>query len=375
MRYRILFFILIISSSFAHAQKVPHLFQTPEKLALMKTTLRQMYNWEFSKAEANLSQFRVGYENHPAVPFTEAMILFWRNAPMNLFSNDFAKHEKLVVEASDLADKMLEEDEEDMEAIFFKMAARSLLMKYYADKDEKMKALTEARGVYKLMKKGFDLKEDLNEFYFTTGIYNYYREYYPEKYPWYKPFAWVFQSGNKELGLEQLEYTARNASFTSPEAYTYLTYIYLRYENKNDKALSFAKELQQRFPRNKLFLANYIETLMLAKKYSQVNQLSDQLISYRNDIFYPASGHLFKGIVQDFQYNNLDKAYEHYAQAEKSVNTLGFRFAAYKTYLFYGLSRYWSSKGEGDKAKEYYQKAKNFDLDNYLKTVDKPDFK
>ncbi|MGB0522158.1 MAG: hypothetical protein ACPGJS_04320 [Flammeovirgaceae bacterium] len=375
MRYLIaLVFLLLISVS-SYAQKIPHLLDNPEKLELIKKSILQMYNWELTQAEASLQKFSSGYEKHPAVPFTKAMIMYWRNAPLDLFGNVFPKHEKLLIEASDLAEQMLDENEEDIEAIFFKMSARSLLMKYYADKGQTMKAVGEAKGVYKLMKKGFDLKEKLNEFYFTTGIYNYYREYYPERYPVYKPFAWVFQSGNKTLGLEQLEYTARNATFTSPEAYTYLSFIYLKYEKKEDKALIFARELAQRFPKNKLFHVKYIETLVLSNRYNQVENLAHKLTLSHRDKFYPTAGNLFKAMAYHNYRNNPEKAFEYYTKAEKNVENLGYRFLLFKTYLYYGLSKYWADKGDSEKAKDYYKKAKEFDENDYLKTVDKPDFK
>jgi len=375
MRKYIVLALLLLLLSPIYAQKIPRLLDNPEKLKLVQNTILQMYNWELSQAEANLASFSKGFEKHPAVPFTKAMILYWRNAPLDLFGSNFTKHEKLLLEASDLAEEMLDEDDEDLEGIFFKMASRSLLMKYYADKSQTMKAVGEAKGVYKLMKKGFDLKEQFNEFYFTTGVYNYYREYYPERYPVYKPFAWVFQSGDKELGLEQLEYTARNATFTSPEAYSYLTYIYLRYEHKTEKALSFAKELTERFPKNKLFLARYVETLLLSKKYTMANTYNAQLMKYQKDNFYIATSNLYQAMVYDLKDNNLDKAYTYYSKAESYVDQLGIRFLERKTFLYYGLSKYWSAKGDGDKAKSYYKKAKEFDGDGYLKTVEKPSFK
>lgn len=376
MKRPLLLFLLLFLTGFAQAQQVtPHLLDHPEKLKLAQKSILSMYNWELAKAESYLANLSPGFENHPVVPFTKAMIMYWQNAPLNLYGTTFTKHEEMLVQAAELADKMLENDEEDMEGIFFKMAARSLLMKYYADKGQTMKAVGEAKGVYKLMKKGFDLKTEFNEFYFTTGVYNYYREYYPERYPVYKPFAWVFQSGDKVKGLQELEYAARNATFTSPEAYTYLTYIYLRYEHNNEKALSFAKELSQRFPKNRLFIVNHTETLMLTKSYNLVSQKADALISYQRDQYYPATGYVFKAMVYDLRDGNLDKAYEYYSKAESHVESLGSRFVDMKAYLYYGLSKYWSAKGDGDKAKDYYKKAKDEDVNDYLKTVDKPDFK
>ena len=129
MKLHIIILLLLFSVA-VYAQKTPRLLENPAKLELIQKTIRQMYNWELSQAQSNLSSFSKGFEKHPAVPFTKAMIMYWQNAPLDLFGTVFPKHEKLLLEASDLAETMLDEDEEDIEAIFFKMAARSLLMKY-----------------------------------------------------------------------------------------------------------------------------------------------------------------------------------------------------------------------------------------------------
>ena len=68
------------------------------------------------------------------------------------------------------------------------------------------------------MKTGFDLMHKNPEFYYTTGLYNYYREQYPESHPGYKTVVWVLAGGDKEKGLQLLHKASKEALFTKTEA-------------------------------------------------------------------------------------------------------------------------------------------------------------
>ena len=62
-----------------------------------------------------------------------------------------------------------------------------------------------------------------SDFYFFTGVYNYYREAYPEAYPVYKPLALLFPKGSKTKGLEDLLIASKNSIFLKAEAFSFLS--------------------------------------------------------------------------------------------------------------------------------------------------------
>jgi tetratricopeptide (TPR) repeat protein len=347
------------------------LLQDEHRLGIARKVMKKMYNWEFQEAEALIAQLGKGIEGHPVEPFAKAMLLYWKHVPIDFTAETHKRHVALLEEASAAADRILEEDEKDLEGIFFKMASRSLLMKHLADEGESMKAASEAKGVYRLIKEGFDLKDEFVEFYFTTGLYNYYREYYPERYPAYKPIAFFFHSGDKEEGLEQLVFTARNAVFTSAEAYSYLTYIYLRYEQDHQHAVRYIQELVKLYPRNLYFAVMHAEVLFLSKRYGEARAVAERIKAQAPDSYYRAVAALLSGMLLD-QEGKHDGALAQYKQAESLSKTMRYRFYEQKVYLYYGLSGAYARKGQHEQAKHYYKLAKEYDANGYLKTVPKP---
>ena len=98
---------------------------------------------------------------------------------------------------------------------------------------------------YSFMKKGFDLTEEYREFNFPVGMYNYYREKYPELHPVYKPFMFFFRNGDVSKGLRQLERSVKENVFTKPEAGMFLVHIYLYYENNPAAALKIIQQVKR----------------------------------------------------------------------------------------------------------------------------------
>jgi hypothetical protein len=200
----------------------------------------------------------------------------------------------------------LEKDKKNEEAIFFSLAAHGYLAQYYADEKSIFKAIREANNAYAYMKLGFNMLYDHSEFYYTTGLYNYYREQYPEMHPLYKPFMWFFAGGNKQLGLEQLKIASQDAVFTRVEALNYAAHINLRYELNPAKAEKFAVQLVKEFSRNNLYKAIYIETLLTLEKFSEARPLIFELES-ANSSYFKMIGEVYKATLLEKQEKNMNR--------------------------------------------------------------------
>jgi len=57
---------------------------------------------------------------------------------------------------------------------------RAFKAMFWADNGKSGKVVPDLRTMYKRTKEGFELKDRFVEFYFSTGLYNYYIEAYPE---------------------------------------------------------------------------------------------------------------------------------------------------------------------------------------------------
>ncbi len=282
--------ILLYISKIANVNAQSKILENTLVLNILTQGTQKMYNYDFEGAEILFHQANVLLPKHPAPFLLKGMLMYWKNLPMALTNPKLAEMEKLLLKSIELGQLMQEETDDDPEGIFFEMTARSLIMQYYAKSSQNMKALGEARNIYSHIKTGMKLKDKFNEFYFTTGIYNYYREAYPEAKPFYKSLVWIFQAGNKKIGLEQLVYAGKHTIIAQTQAWAFLTHIYLTYEKNPAKAVEYAKELVVRFPKNRYFMSRYVETLLLTKQY-------DLATTYIQN--------LLKGFFSQFRWNFL----------------------------------------------------------------------
>jgi tetratricopeptide (TPR) repeat protein len=344
-------------STFVYAQQT--LFQHTEAFNLLKQGSQKMYNYDFQEAALLFNQAQKLLPNHPAPVLLQGVLVYWQNLPLATNSLvPMAEMEKLIRKAASLAQTMQDKNKKSEEGIFFEMTARSLLMQHYAKLDQQSKALGEARSIYNHIKTGMKMKDTFNEFYFTTGIYNYYREAYPEAKPMYKPFAWFFQAGDKELGLQQLVYAGKNCVITQTQAWAFLTHIYLTYEKNPFKAVQYAKELVTRYPQNRLFMCRYVETLLLTKQYAIASPQIDLLLTNSSpEPFTVMITQVLAGIFTEKHQKNYAKAKTYYNKVIELAQTFEVVGQQYQAYAYLGLSRIAKIENQVAQAKTYRKKA------------------
>jgi len=176
------------------------------------------------------------------------------------------------------------------------MAGNALLAELYSEEGVGLKVINAAKKAYKYLKMGKDQMGEFSDFYFSTGLYNYYRERYPELYPFYKSFMWLFMRGDMTRGIEQLKISEKEGIFTRVESTIYLYHIYLRYENNPDKAYPYAGCLVKRYPGNLRFISLLVEVLVGLNQLDQAQQLLDSL-DQAQKLVYKMTATMFKGII------------------------------------------------------------------------------
>lgn len=132
---------------------------------------------------------------------------------------------------------------DDAEIMFIYFTAEGFLARVNSMQGDYMAAVRNSTNAYKYVKKGFTLKEKFSDFYFSTGMYNYYRERYPELHPVLKPFAKLMDAGNAVEGIEQLKNAYKTSLFSKMESANYLVNIYFKYEGKPAEVLSTIEEV------------------------------------------------------------------------------------------------------------------------------------
>jgi tetratricopeptide (TPR) repeat protein len=251
---------------------------------------------------------------------------------------------------------MLEEDENNIEANFFLLACHAFLAELYVNNGQNLKALGEAKNAYKYIKIGFDHIDDNPEFYFSSGIYNYYREKFPEENPFYKSFIWFFRSGDMAEGLRMLKQGAEHAVFTKAECLTYLFHIYLRYEDKPAQAIYYAKLLKEKYTNNLHYISNYVENSIRLGRYENIYSDIDRLLHSDKD-YYRYQGEIFYGNYLEINEKDFANALKHYKIADQLGEKDEIRIPHYDSILFLGLGRINKAQGNIDLGNQYLKKS------------------
>lgn len=317
---------------------------------LVKKGTDHIYNAAPDSAEFYISKAEVFIPNHPVIPLMRAMTILWANIPI-ISEESFAEMEVHLDSAIFLA-KEVDPDLEEPEMIFFAMAAYGLLAEYYADQNHTMKAVGEANRAYGLMKKGFDIVDERPEFLLTTGLYNYFREKYPERHPIYKPLLWFFRSGDMELGLKQLEMACTESFLTRVEAHVYLSYIYLRYEFNPSLAQQYLSELCSLYPNNFYAKAKYLESLANPEDFKNVPlEVIYSLITHESP-YYKLAGYVFLGYFEEKIIMNQEKAEYAYRLGLEYGDKIPNHGEFFKSFGYLGLGRVLVEKEQKEEAKD-----------------------
>ena len=353
MKYRVLFFVFC---SVFKAYPQGKLLEQPTAYEVVKKGLFYIYNTETRKAEQYIHLVEELMPKHPVAPMMRALNTNWGSNPIETETKEFRKLNGYLQLALDRTKEYLQRDPEDIEAIFFSIAIYGWLAQFYAEDGHTFKALNAAKKSYHYMKIGFDLLDQDPEFYFSTGLYNYYRVQYPEANPIYKPFVWFFRNGDKMLGLQQLDHASKHATFTRAEAAMYLANIYLRYENKPHTAVKYSAELVDRFPGNVFFKVNYGEALLAAGEFHKAYAII-QLLTRESKDFYRMSGEVFYGMYMEKHLLDLTKAKIWYQKSLMTGEQLGARADNKKSLAHAGMARIADARGDKDAARDHYRKA------------------
>ncbi len=323
---------------------------------LVKQAIDSIYNLNFEAADNVIEVLDNKLGEYPGNYLLKAFYTSWKFRPLKSGEAPYQHFESHLNRAIELSNEMLKANKDDEEANFFLMAGHAFLAELYSENGQNLKALGEAKSAYKFVKIGFDQLDRNPEFYFSSGIYNYYRVKYPEEKPFYKPFMWVFKSGNKEEGLEMLKLGAEKAAFTRAECLIYLFHIYLRYEGNPQDALPYSSLLHQRYPNNLLFTSHFIENNFRLKQYAGLKPEIQKLLESKND-FFRYLGEIFYGQFLELHEKNYQEAMVHYNLADEIGEKKNCRVPHYDSILFLGMGRTNGALSNDEEMKKYLKRS------------------
>jgi hypothetical protein len=325
-------------------------------LNLIKRDIDCIYNQQFNTANEITLKIQKSYPEHPVTYLLRGLTTYWKNYPMLNTNPAHVSFEQDMRQCIQLSEKKCNEAYA-AEYLLNNMCARGILLEFYDDNNLTMEAIPLASSSYKYLRQSFSFTNVCTDLYFYTGIYNYYREAYPNVYPVYKPLTLLFPPGNMKTGLKELRYAATNAVVLRAESYFILTWIYLNFENKYSQALYFSKTIHELYPDNSLYFALYIKNLLLLRYYDEAEKLIVISGKETENKYFEAQLVIFRGILQEKKYHNYILAQQYYTSGISRITPFGAYSNEYVAYAYFGLSRISYARSDKQDAKKYRQKA------------------
>ena len=225
--------------------------------ARIKKGIEYVYNLEFENAEKQFREIIQAQPKHPAGHFFLAMVTWWKiliDIDNEQYDEQFYDSLDHVVE---LCDEILDKNEDDVTALFFKGGAIGFKGRLKAHRSAWLDAANAGRKALPIVQEASSLDPNNYDILLGSGIYNYYAEVIPTEYPFVKPLMLFVPPGDKVKGIQQIKTAAEKGKYAAIESAYFLMQLYYQYEKDYPKALEIATNLHARFPNNMLFHKYY----------------------------------------------------------------------------------------------------------------------
>lgn len=253
-----------------------------------------IYSLRFDEADQHFRQVIQADPGNPVGYFFRAMTGWWRVlVDLDSRAYDQAFYD-LLEECIQVCDRRLEQDPMDFDAILFKGGAVGFRGRLRGDRGQYLGAASDGLTSLPLLEKSRELEPTNKDILFGQGIYNYFAEVFPEKYPVVKPIMVLLPSGNRQQGLQQLRQVAAEGRYARAEAAYFLAQIYRVFEEDKTPALQYLAYLHDRYPDNAVFHRNRARTLVDLGRWSEAVPLYEEYVrrSLAGQTGYHLSGRL-----------------------------------------------------------------------------------
>jgi hypothetical protein len=323
-----------------------------------ESTLRGLdliYNFEFEKAESALAPIKSQYSNHPVVHLLNALQIQNQYIPIDGNAVAYKSYIAELRKCEEKAKVFYKNPKFKTEATYFLLASEGLLALSNVYRKEYLEMGVIAKRAYGYFLESQKIKNQSAEFLFSSGLYNFYRVQYPESHPATRSIFYFFDNGNKKLGIQELELSAKNSIFSRIEAQTFLIHILIKYESNFKKAQLYSHNLYSKYPNNTLFLISEIEGMLMNKEYEKAEKLN-QILLKKTDQVSKICSFTFEGYLDEHHRNELTAAKTNYAKALK-ITADDRHTKDYHAMAYLGLGNIFKSENSDAKAKAMYKES------------------
>jgi hypothetical protein len=361
LRIMLIHCFLLIVSFYAIGQR-----PVEDRKLELNNCLNSIYKMDFKQSKILVDEYYSAYPNQTSKYILKAYHLRWKYLPISEDDQSiYYKYLAVLDSAINSAENKLSISKDDLEESYFKMSAHIMKAELYAHNNNIVKAAFEGKNAFSIIKKGFEWCEQNPEFYISTGLYNYYIEFYRDKGFFYQSLLWPFSSGNRALGLDYLKKGNVKATFSEIECRFYLAHLNFKLENNPELGLKYCKELIDQFPNNLKFIEMYIENLLACKRFEEIPALLASL-SATDDRFVSSKAKLFKGFLLFEQHGDFEKARALLLESLILMNTIVGDNDHFKSVAHLKLGELEIKTGNSQLGLEHLKKAKNLAKYRYI---------
>ncbi|CAN1562994.1 hypothetical protein MCERE19_02744 [Spirosomataceae bacterium] len=325
-----------------------------------------LYNQQFDLSKEILNTVKSTYPQHPVKFLLNALELQWQFVPIDKNPEVLKQYITELNKCITAAKVIYKNPKHKKEATFFLLAAHGFIALSNNYQKEYFDAASEAKKVHTFFNEGKKYKNENPEFLFASGLYNFYRVQYPESHPIVKPVTMFFETGNKTLGLQELENSYKKSIFSRTEAALHLININIKYESNFKKSLVYSTILHSKYPNNYIFKIKHIENLLLNGEFEAAISFNEQLKS-RKDKVSQLSTFVFAGYKEEHADKNLQGALTNYAKALKIPHDDRYT-KEYHGIAYLGMARIFVKQKDLVKARAFYKQC--LQIAEYLWIVD-----
>ncbi len=352
-------FLIVLASNIRLYGQWAIMKSDADSLVLLGTSY--IYNVEFDKAEQCFSQVIKMYPRHPAGYFLDAMVEWWKITLNRTSNRHDATFEAKIARVIGMCDELLKENPSDLNALFFKAGAVGFRGRFYAQKEDWVKAARDGAIAYNLLIECQKIAPNNYDIMLGTGIYNYFAAAIPEKYPLLRPLLTFLPSGSKLLGIHQLRAASRHARYASVEAKTVLLQIYYSFEHDNDFAHAMAQELFDTYSNNAYFHRYFGRVLVRKGLTSEFENVwrkilincMDKKFGYDNLTAREAMYYIGLALMRRGQF---DQSLRYFLKSDEGNDALDKEPSGFKVNSNLYIGNVYDVLGKRDLALKYYRK-------------------
>lgn len=324
-----------------------------------------IYNLKFDSAQFVFEQKIKTQPDNPSGYFFLAMIDWWK---ININKYDTSHDDEFISKLGkviDICDKLLDKNEEDEYALFFKGGALGYRGLIRSLRDSWLKAAEDGKEALNLLKRVLEINPQNKDAILGIGIYNYFAEYVPDLYPALKPLMLIFPGGDKIKGLTQIKESAFNSVYAKYESKYILSYIYLLYEKNYTEAEKYSKSLNEEFPDNPVFEKYLCNSYVGMNKWPEALDGWNKILKKSEDSI---SGYTNLNLKREAYYyislsflkmNQLTAAEDYLFKCESLTKILDKEDTAFGAFTYMLIGMYYDLKNDKKLSSYYYDKVIN----------------